>query len=148
VVYPTFLYKLDAILASGFISSSDPDQSRWTAYEPILTQSMTWRVGSRPMMLPEGDSRLSQSPELASKAGECMDDAKRIAVAGYRQVLEDGRDVCSSESDAEYTDHGEVLEGMYTDGATLASARLTMEQPNALRAKGRAGGPVTDLGKW
>jgi hypothetical protein len=36
-----------------------------------------------------------------------MEDAKRIAAADYRHVLEDGRDVCDSESDAEYSDHGE-----------------------------------------
>jgi hypothetical protein len=58
-------------------------------------------------------------------AGEWIEDAKRIAVAGYRQVLEDGRDVCDSESDAEYSDHGNTLEG--TRVATLASARLTTE---------------------
>jgi hypothetical protein len=95
--------------------------------------------------------------------------------------------VCDSESDAEYSDHGEVLEGIYTEGATLASARLTTAKKSALRAqsrgqsvqepeqrqptpapsddeglsyeqaralrrfkkgKGRAGGPVSDLGKW
>jgi hypothetical protein len=57
-----------------------------------------------------------------------MEDAKRIAVACYRQVIEDGRDVCNSESDAESSDHSEVLEGMYTEGATLASSRLTTAQ--------------------
>jgi hypothetical protein len=36
-----------------------------------------------------------------------MEDAKRIAVAGYGQVLEHEKDVCSSESDAEHSDHGE-----------------------------------------
>jgi hypothetical protein len=36
-----------------------------------------------------------------------MDDARQIAVAGYRQVLEDGPDVCDSESDSEHSDHGE-----------------------------------------
>jgi hypothetical protein len=29
-----------------------------------------------------------------------MTDAKRIAVAGYEQVLEDGQEFCSSESEA------------------------------------------------
>jgi hypothetical protein len=36
-----------------------------------------------------------------------MEGARRIAVASYRQVLEDGPDVCSSESDSENSDHGE-----------------------------------------
>jgi hypothetical protein len=74
-------------------------------------------------------------------------DARRIAVAGCKQVLEDGPDFCSSENEAEYSDHGEELTGMYTSelvGAegkpNLARARLTKEQANALRAKGRAGG--------
>jgi hypothetical protein len=37
-----------------------------------------------------------------------MEDAKRIAVAGYRQVLEDGKDLCDSESNAEYSDQVEM----------------------------------------
>jgi hypothetical protein len=132
VVYPKFLDRLDAVLATGDISSSDPDQSRWAAYVAILTQSLAWAVGIRPTMLREG---------------EWMEDAKRIAVAGYGQVLEDGQDKCNSEGDAEYSDHGEVLEGIYVNGATPASGRLTTEQAIALRAagrsvQGRAGGPV------
>jgi hypothetical protein len=58
-------------------------------------------------MLPEGDRRLSQSPELARNSEEWMQDANRIAVAGYKQVLEDGPEFCSSESEAEYGDDGE-----------------------------------------
>jgi hypothetical protein len=61
-------------------------------------------------------------------------------VAGYRQVLEDVPVVCNDESDAEYSDHGEVLEGMYTDGASLAGARLATAQSNALRAQSREQG--------
>jgi hypothetical protein len=45
-----------------------------------------------------------------------MEDAKRIAVGNDRQVLEEGPDVCGSESDAEYSDRGEKWEDseMYT----------------------------------
>jgi hypothetical protein len=141
IVYSKFLNKLNDLIASGNIGV-DPEESRWRACEAI-----SWPVGSRPITVPEGDPRLSQWPILAAKAGEWMVDAKRIAVAGYRQVLEDGQDVCDSESDAEYSDHGEVHEGMYTDEATLGSARLTTQQSNAPRAKGRASGQVTALGK-
>jgi hypothetical protein len=59
VVYPKFLDKLDSILSNGDIGP-DPTQSRWPAYEAILIQSMTWLEGSRSIMLPEGDRRLSQ----------------------------------------------------------------------------------------
>jgi hypothetical protein len=76
-----------------------------------------------------------------------MDDAKPIAVAGYRQVSEDGKDLCDSESDAEYSDHGEELTGMYMpdmigadDRPNLASARLTAEQANALRVAAKTHG--------
>jgi hypothetical protein len=96
-------------------------------------RSLTWPADKRPIMVPEGDPRLSRWSVLAANAVEWMEDAKRIAVAGYRQVREDGRDVSNSESDTEYSDHGEELEGIYTKGATLASARLSTAQANAPR---------------
>jgi hypothetical protein len=58
VVYAKFLHELNDIIASGNIGL-DSVQSRWSAYEEILTQSMTWPEGSRPIMLPDGDPRLS-----------------------------------------------------------------------------------------
>jgi hypothetical protein len=73
-----------------------------------------------------------------------MEDAKRIAVAGYRQVLEEGPDVCDSENDADYSDHGAKWADseMYTPDMMnekgkpdSARVRLTAEQANALRAK-------------
>jgi hypothetical protein len=36
-----------------------------------------------------------------------MEDAKRIAIAGHKQVLEEGPDVRESESDSEHSDHCE-----------------------------------------
>jgi hypothetical protein len=100
IVYPKFLDKLDYILSSGEIGS-DPIQSRRPAYEAILIPSMTRPGGSRPIMLPEGYPRLSPWPIIALEAAECMEDAKRITVAGYRQVFEDDRDLCEYESGAE-----------------------------------------------
>jgi hypothetical protein len=41
-----------------------------------------------------------------------MEDAKMVAATGYKQVFEDGPEFCSSESEAEYSDHGEELTGM------------------------------------
>jgi hypothetical protein len=58
-------------------------------------------------MLPEGDPRLSQWPTLAANSAEWMQDAKRISIGNYRQVLEDGPDVFDSESDNDYSHHGE-----------------------------------------
>jgi hypothetical protein len=85
-----------------------------------------------------------------------MEDAKRIVVAGYKQVLEDGPEFCPSESEAEYSDHGEKLadDSMYTPdmmdakgNPDLDRARLTTEQANALRPAGMAGGQATVSGK-
>jgi hypothetical protein len=104
--YPKFLDKLDAVSSSGDIGA-DPEACRWPAYEAILTQSVNWPADKRPVMLPEGDPRLSQWPVLAANAASWMQDAKRIAIGNYRQVLEDGPDTCDSESDNEYSDHGE-----------------------------------------
>jgi hypothetical protein len=41
-----------------------------------------------------------------------MEMAKVVAVAGHRQVLEDGPEISTPES--EQDEHGDVLEGMYT----------------------------------
>jgi hypothetical protein len=75
-----------------------------------------------------------------------MEDAKRIAVAGYKQVLEDGSDLCDDEPDAEYSDHGEERDDseMYAPDildakgkGDLSTARLSTAQANTLRAQSR-----------
>jgi hypothetical protein len=52
----------------------------------------------------------------AEKISIWMEDAKQVAVGGYKQVLEYGPDKCSSERDSENSDHGEQWEfsKMYT----------------------------------
>jgi hypothetical protein len=77
---------------------------------------------------------------FASGVGEWTEDAERIATAGYRQVL----DVCDSESETEYSDHGAKWSDseMYTPDImdekgkpVLGRARMTTE--------GRSGSLVT-----
>jgi hypothetical protein len=70
--------------------------------------------------------------------------AKRIAVVGYRQVLEDGPDMCDSESDSDHSDNGEdwSYADMYTPGMlgphgkpkTGGPQQLSAAQTNARRA--------------
>jgi hypothetical protein len=110
IVYPAFLNKLGLVLATGNIGM-DPEDSRQQAYESILEQSAFWPEASRPVMLPEDSEALTRWPVLAANVFSWMEDPKRIVVAGRRQVLEGGPDVCNSETDAEYSDHGE----MWTD---------------------------------
>jgi hypothetical protein len=59
-------------------------------------------------MLPEDSEELGRWPGLKENASEWMADARRMGVTGYRQVLEDGPDVCGSESDSDHSDHGEM----------------------------------------
>jgi hypothetical protein len=75
---------------------------------------------------------------------------------GHEQVLEEGQEFCSSESEGEYSDHGEKWadETMYTPDMMdakgkpdLSKARLATEQANALRAAKMAGGHATVQGK-
>jgi hypothetical protein len=67
-------------------------------------------------------------------------------------VLEDGPDVCISESSAEFSDHGKELPWMYTPGmldnegnAILDGAMMTEDQARRLRER-RAGGSNTVSG--
>jgi hypothetical protein len=72
-------------------------------------------------------------------------------VAGYKQVLEDGLEIDTQESEKE--EHGNVLEGMTTADMLDAKGRpvlrrfqLTTDPADALRRTGRTGGQVTATG--
>jgi hypothetical protein len=75
-----------------------------------------------------------------------MEDVRQIAVADYKQVQENGPDVCDSESHSEHSDHGEDIpvNNMYTselvgvDGKPKGPQMLTPTQAVALRATARS----------
>jgi hypothetical protein len=70
----------------------------------------------------------------------------RVGSSG-RLVLEDGAEICSSESASEYSDHGEEFTKTYASGfQSLAEARMTEDQAHRLRNRGRAGGQATVSG--
>jgi hypothetical protein len=110
IVYPRFLDKFGIILASGNVGF-DIKGNRDIVYENGLQEKETWL--EFPVFMPEDGLCLTIYPVLVQPVQEWMEDTKRIAVAGDCQVLVDGPDVCDSESEAEYSDHGKVLEGMY-----------------------------------
>jgi hypothetical protein len=69
-----------------------------------------------------------------------MHTVNEISIGGRRQVLQDGNDVCDSESDSKNEEHGEELTGCYLgipldkDGNPLSAAyRLSSERAAALR---------------
>jgi hypothetical protein len=70
-----------------------------------------------------------------------MHSAEQASIGGRKQGLEDGGDVCNSESDSDSNDHGseikDAYQGIPTDshGDPLgASHRVLTEQANAMRA--------------
>jgi hypothetical protein len=81
--------------------------------------------------------------DIADKIQLWMHRAAQVSTGGLRQVLENGQDVCNSESDSENEDHGEVLSGMYAPDIPLdsngnpidARHKLSEAQANALRAQ-------------
>jgi hypothetical protein len=78
-----------------------------------------------------------------SKVPSWMNAAAQVSVGGRRQVLEDGADVCNSESDSENEDHGEESKGVYTPDVPLDSKvrpidarhELSSAQADTLRAQ-------------
>jgi hypothetical protein len=113
----------------------------------IMAECQTWSEQCRPIFMPEDSPDLGNWSDLAQHATELMATAKPIAVAGYRQGLEDGPDVCDSESDSENSDHGEMWSyaDMYTpdmlggDGKpkTGGPQQLPAAQVLAMRAAAR-----------
>jgi hypothetical protein len=122
----------------------DMDGGHDIAHERIMKECGMWGDPCKPIFVPEDDSDIARWPALEQHAAEWMEDAKRIAVAGYRQVLEDGPDVCDSESGSDDSDYGEMWSyaDMYTpdmlspDGKPKTGGRqqLSAAQANAMRA--------------
>jgi hypothetical protein len=87
------------------------------------------------------DQSDSLEPEVEAKVPGWMHSAEQVSIGGRKQVLEDGNDVCNSESDSDSEDHGseikDAYQGVPTDshgGPLGASHRVSTEQANALRA--------------
>jgi hypothetical protein len=101
VRYPGLLTRLSLVLSTGNLGM-DPEEDPWPAYQAILNLPDTWHDSCRPIILPESDTRSTQWEEINRKIEERMEEMK--AIAGYRLVLEDGSEICSSESTAEYSE--------------------------------------------
>jgi hypothetical protein len=131
IVYPKFLNKLGSVLATGNVGIA-MDANRDISYEKILQERASWHEQVCPILLTEDSIHLTNWRALSQNDQEWMDDAKRTPVAGYRQVLEAGPDVCDSESDAEYSDHGEK----WSDSETYTSDMLNEKgEPDLGRAR-------------
>jgi hypothetical protein len=87
IIYPKFLDKFGAVLATGNVGLH-MDCGRDLVYEKVLEQRATWQPHVCPILLPEDSQHVSNWPALSQHVNKWMEDAKRIAGAGYRQVLE------------------------------------------------------------
>jgi hypothetical protein len=84
--------------------------------------------------------------DIAEKVPGWMNAAAQTSIGGRRKVLENGADVCNSESDSENDEHGEVLTGMYTNSVPKdangnpigAACKLSQEQAHELREQAQA----------
>jgi hypothetical protein len=88
--------------------SANPDERKRRIFARIMQDMEAWYPQCRPILIPEGRAEISKWPALAQHCDNWMEDATRIAVSGYKQVLEDGPEVCDSESDSDNSDHGEM----------------------------------------
>jgi hypothetical protein len=89
------LKDLTEILNSGDLSL-DPEGNRGMLYAKIAEEFQTYSYP--PILLCEDDPATKDWPGLDDHVAEWMKLAELIAVGGFRQVKEDGRDVCDSET--------------------------------------------------
>jgi hypothetical protein len=117
VIYPPSLSKLETVLISGHIES-DTENGHDIAYQRILSSCSLY--ANPPVFFP-ADSQDFGGIDIADKVQVWMHTSAQVSTGGRKQVLENGPDVCDSESDSENEDHGEVLSNMYTDDIPLDS---------------------------
>jgi hypothetical protein len=136
VIYPPSLDKLPEVLVSGD-TSRDPEPSHESAYLRVFAACASFET------VPgffSSDSQEFGGLDIHDKVPQWTHTAKEISVGGRRQVLEDGNDVCDSESDSENEEHGDELKGGYVGipvdehgDPICACHKLSPEQAAALR---------------
>jgi hypothetical protein len=139
VVFPKILDKHATVLNTGNVGH-DPVDSRWQIYEMVLNKIRTWPGCNCPVARCEEDLEIGRMPFLAMNVRKWTEDAKRIAVGHYRQVLEDGPEFCSSESDSEWNDQDDSSKriNIYAGGPRSVPPAPS-EQPKDAERAGTAG---------
>jgi hypothetical protein len=138
-IYPPALSKLKTVLTSGNPGLDSQDGHDIT-YQRILSACSMYE--SQPIFF-SADSQDFGGLDIADKVQVWMHTAAQVSTGDRRQVLENGPDVCDSESDSENEDHGEVLSGMYTANIPVDSKgqpidaryKLSADQASAMRAQ-------------
>jgi hypothetical protein len=128
-------------------------RSVWNGSEPAVDQGTSGELPVETVEKGELASVIRQTTDTMGRDERLCRGVdgrgKNNCRAGYRRVLEDGPETCSSESAAEYGKHGEAYSDsdMYTPGMLdesgkqiMGKAMMTTGQANRLRKQGRAGG--------
>jgi hypothetical protein len=144
IVYPKSMTKFSECLRRGDYSS-ELEGGHAFAYERIAAECTTF--ANCPIFLPEDSLNFGSWPVLAENVSFWMEEAKQVVVSWYKQVLENGPDVCNWESDSDHSDHGEEWadSNMYTkemlgpDGKKIKGPQqLSPQEVTLLRAVARA----------
>jgi hypothetical protein len=139
VIYPPTLEKLGTVRESRD-SSLDCEDGHDISYQRFLSACDSFENPPRFFSSNCGDFG---GLDIAAQVPKWMYTAAQISIGGRNQVLENGNDVCNSESDSENEEHGDDLKDMYTseikigkDGRPVNSGlyRLTPDQASASRA--------------
>jgi hypothetical protein len=128
VIYPKELTGLaQAITNRNPVVQSDLEDHSML-YSSILVESDKFE--NPPIFMTEDCDQLTANPMWASKIGEWMITAARVATGGRRRVLEDGPDVMrSDDEDSKVEEHGDELTGTFTQGcSSLEEARMSEQQ--------------------
>jgi hypothetical protein len=140
VIYPPTLPEFSRVLSGG---SSNLGEGHEIAYQPI---SAACTLFESPPAFYSADSQSFGGLDIVEKVPLWMHTAAQVSIGGRKQILEDGADVCNSESHSENEDFGEELTGMYTSDVPLDAKgcpvdgrhKLSEAQANALRAQANA----------
>jgi hypothetical protein len=134
VIYPKEITGLPQVITSRNIVVDDDTEDHSELYAGILAESDQFE--NPPVFMREDCDQLISYPVWATKIGEGMITAARVATGSRRPVLEDGPDVMNSDDeDSKKEEHGDKLTGMYADGcSSFDQARLTEQQAQAQRA--------------
>jgi predicted RNase H-like HicB family nuclease len=136
VIYPKDLSQLDAVLSTGD-PSIDSEDGQTIAYAAILQEAQSYE--RPPLFLREDSEQITSDPIMAEKELGWMNTAAHVATGNRRRVLEDGPGKMNSDDeDATKEEHGDELTGVYTQGSTLESAKMTQAQVAAQKAAAEA----------
>jgi hypothetical protein len=133
VIYPKELTGLAQAITTRNVVVQDDVEDHAELYAAILSKCAEFENPS--IFMTENCDQLIANPVWATKIGEWMIMAARVATGGRRRVLEDGPDVMNSDDeDSRVEEHGDKLTGCFVGCSSLEDARMTEQQAQELRA--------------